>query len=125
MPRTKEVDERLGELLERPAAVAEEQRAAPVAVSDTRIAELEAMVKQLGEQLVSVLRAGVPRQPQKDFGPPPPARKSLPFIKIMVNQYSQVIRQVPQEYIDQKQPGWDGEVVKAYINHERSTTKRK
>ena len=59
-----------------------------------------------------------------DPGPPPRARNDRPFIRVLVTPYTNVMVEVPAQYIIDKKDGWDGKLVKGYENHENSVLRR-
>lgn len=89
--------------------------AEPASTENSLVASLMATISAMQAQIASLQTpAG---KPKKDFGPPPPARKNRPHIMVFVKPDTCVRTEVPQSYIDNKQPGWDGTPVKGYANH--------
>lgn len=90
--------------------------AQPTPAGSVDAAIVALMMQQIAELKQKLDAQEAARRPT-DFGPPAPPRKSLKRIPVFVNAHNSVMVEVTDDYIEQKQPGWDGRPVKGYQNH--------
>lgn len=80
-----------------------------------------ALVVQLMEQVAELKRqledAQAHTEQVSDFELPPPPRNARRYIRVMKDPFTVIRVEVPEDYDG---PGADGEIVKGYLNHERT-----
>jgi hypothetical protein len=105
-------------------ARAKDEPAEPPAAADSTAQAAITLLLQRIQQLEQQIEGLRPVDPIEKFGPPPPPRSARPQIRVYVTPDTLIRVEVPQSYLDSKQPGWDGTPVKGYVNHDNTLLTR-